>query len=164
MHYLKSKEVKIQAGHCVGADLSLCDGTTHTFNAMEGITHKKTSTATSAILNDNIYTEIIADGVHVIDDAIKLMLKTKPLNKIILVSDCLPCTHSNLKEFEFASEKIYYDGEKATSKDGVLAGSTKLLPDIIKIMLEKDLFLPEFILNSYRYHNIEPQGEIDWKI
>ena len=161
--YLKNKGVKIQAGHCVGDDLSKCSGVTHTFNAMEGVTHKKSSTATSALINDSLYTEIIADGIHVKDDALKLLLKCKPISKIILVSDCLPCTHSNLSEFEFSTEKIYFDGEKATSKQGVLAGSTKLLPDIIKIMIHKNLFLPEFVYNSYKYHGINPVGELVWE-
>lgn len=160
--YLRSKGIKVQAGHCTGSDLSLCDATTHTFNAMSGITHRGESTALSALINDNIYTEIIGDGVHVSDSAIKLLYKTKQMNKILLVSDCLPCTHSNLKEFEFAGEKIYYDGVKATSAEGTLAGSTKLLPDIVKILGKKDLFIKQYISNSYDYHNLVSEGEIEW--
>lgn len=162
LDYLKSKGVKVQAGHCVGGDLSKCNATTHTFNAMSPISHRGKSTALSALLEDDIYTEIIADGVHVSDDAIKLLLRMKQLNKILLVSDCLPCTHSNLKEINFAGERVFYDGEKATSKEGTLAGSTKLLPDIVKILAKKDLFMKQFILNSYDYHNIEPIGEVEW--
>ena len=160
--YLNNKNVKIQAGHCIGSDLTGCSATTHTFNAMSGITHKAPSTVLSALINDNIYTEIIADGIHVCDDALKLLFKTKQENKIILVSDCLPCTHSDIKEFTFADEKIYFNGEKATSKEGTLAGSTKLLPDIIKILNKKSLFKPQYIENPYKYHSIELDGEIEW--
>lgn len=84
------------------------------------------------------------------------------MNKILLISDCLPCTHSNIKEFEFAGSKIYFDGTKATSKDGTLAGSTKLLPDIIKILASKDLFSKQYISNSYDYHKFDLNGEIEW--
>lgn len=162
LRYLHLKGVKVQAGHCTGSDLNLCDATTHTFNAMSGITHRGESTALSALINDNIYTEIIGDGVHVSDSAIKLLCKTKQMNKILLVSDCLPCTHSTLKEFEFAGEKIYYDGFKATSASGTLAGSSKLLPDIVKILGKKDLFIKQYISNSYDYHNLVSEGEIEW--
>lgn len=162
LEYLRSKGVKVQAGHCVGADLSKCDGTTHTFNAMSGITHRGKSTALSALICDDIYTEIIADGVHVSNDALKLLFKTKQMNKILLVSDCLPCTHSDLSEFEFAGSKIYYDGERAASSDGTLAGSSKLLPDIVKILGEKDLFISQYISNSYDYHNLESFGYVEW--
>ena len=160
--YLKDKGIKIQAGHCIGGDLANCTGTTHTFNAMSGVTHRGQSTALSALINDDIYTEVIADGVHVSNDALKLLFKTKQMNKILLVSDCLPCTHSEAKEFDFAGSKIYFDGEKATSASGTIAGSTKLLPDIVKILAQKDMFSKQYISNSYNYHNIEPRGEIEW--
>ena len=160
--YLRSKGVKVQAGHCVGTDLSLCDGATHMFNAMDGFTHKHSSTLASALLKDDLFTEVIADGVHVCDDALKLLFKVKQMNKILLVSDCLPCTHSEIKEFDFAGERIYFDGVKATSKGGTLAGSTMLLPDIVKVLAKKDLFNKQHISNSYDYHGIESRGEIEW--
>lgn len=160
--YLKEKGVKVQAGHCVGSDLSKCDGATHLFNAMSGINHRIPSTALSALVDDNIYTEIIADGIHLSDDIIKLILKSKPTDKVLLISDALPITYSDLKETIFADEKIFYDGDRATSKEGTIAGSTKLIPEIIKIMGLKGLFNPEFIDNSYNYHNLNSFGSIEW--
>ena len=158
--YVKSNGVKVQAGHCTGwGDV---DGVTHMFNAMKGITHREPSTALNALIDDNIYTEVIGDGVHVSDDALKLLFKTKPEDKIILVSDSIPVTKSNLKEFTFADSKIFYDGERATSETGTLAGSTKLLPDIIKILGKKGLFNPKYLENVYKYHNLEPNGELVW--
>ncbi len=160
--YLNTKGVKVQAGHCVGGDLRGCSGTTHTFNAMSGISHRGKSTSLSALIDDDLYSEIIADGVHVSDDALKLFFKAKPKNKVLLISDCLPCTKSNLKEFVFADETVYYDGFKATSKEGTIAGSTTLLPDIIKRLNSVGLFKPEFIDNPYHYHNIDIPGSIEW--
>ena len=160
INYLNQKGIKVQAGHCTGGDLTGCTGVTHLFNAMSGITHRGSSTALSALINDDIYTEIIADGIHVSDDALKLVFKTK--DKVILISDCLPCTKSDLKEFTFADEKVYYDGTKATSKDGTLAGSTALLPDIIKRLAKQNLFNPEYINNPYKYHNINLDGYVEW--
>lgn len=158
--YLKSRRVKIQAGHCVG--WGQVDGATHTFNAMSGVTHRGVSTALSAMVEDNVYAEIIGDGVHVSDEALKLFFKAKPADKVILISDALPITYSDLTETIFADYKIYYDGDKATSADGTIAGSTKLLPDIIKILGKKGMFNPQFIQNVYNYHGIEPMGEIEW--
>ena len=162
--YLKGKHIKIQAGHCVGWSKNgeKIDGATHMYNAMTGISHKESSTALSAMLDDEVYTEVIADGVHVQDDALKLLFKTKPEDKILLVSDSLPITHSDEKGMVFADSLIFYDGKEARSASGTLAGSTKLLPDIIKILGKKNLFKPKFIENSYKYHNIEPKGELVW--
>ena len=160
--YLRSKNIKVQAGHCIGGDLSKCDGCTHLFNAMSGITHRKSSTTLSGLINDNIYTEIIADGIHVSDEALQLLFKTKPKDKIILISDSLPITKSNLTEMTFADEKIFYDGKKATSKEGTLAGSTELLPDIIKRLAKVKLLNPEYINTPYNYHKINIDGHIEW--
>ena len=134
--YLKEKNVKVQAGHCMGwGDV---DGVTHTFNA------------------------IICDGLHVSDDALKLFFKAKKSDKVILISDSLPITYSNIKETTFADSKIYYDGNSAVSADGTIAGSTKLLPEIIKILGRKGLFSPEFIENIYNYHGMKLNGCIEW--
>lgn len=158
--YLKVKGVKIQAGHCVG--WGEVDGATHTFNAMSGVTHRGSSTALSAMIEDRVYAEIIADGLHVSDEALKLFFRAKPANRVILISDALPITYSDQKEAIFADSKIFYDGKKATSADGTIAGSTKLLPEIIKILGQKGLFNPQFLQNVYDYHDIEPMGEIEW--
>ena len=162
--YLKKCDVKIQAGHCIGwaNDVNKPDGATHMFNAMSGISHKESSTALSAIIDDDVYTEIIGDGVHVKDDALKLLFKTKPEDKILLVSDSLPITYSDIKETVFADSIIYYDGKEARSGSGTLAGSTHLLPEIIKRLGKKGLFKPQYIENSYKYHGIEPKGELEW--
>ena len=182
--YLKEKGIKVQAGHCVGGDLTGCTGTTHTFNAMEGISHRGKSTALSALINDELYSEIIADGVHVSDDALRLFFKCKPVEKVILVSDCLPCTAysplplgegristrgtsvrnsgEGIWAFDFADSEIFYDGKRAASKDGTLAGSTTLLPDIIKRLHSVGMFNPQFIENPYNYHNIDIKGSVEW--
>lgn len=182
--YLKEKGIKVQAGHCVGGDLTGCTGTTHTFNAMEGISHRGKSTALSALINDELYSEIIADGVHVSDDALRLFFKCKPVEKVILVSDCLPCTAysplplgegristrgtsvrnsgEGILAFDFADSEIFYDGKRAASTDGTLAGSTTLMPDIIKRLHSVGMFNPQFIENPYNYHNIDIKGSVEW--
>lgn len=163
LKYLHKKGIKVQAGHCLGDDLAGCDGVTHIFNAMGGFTHKQeTSTVLSALTDNNLYTEIIADGVHVNDKALKVLFSMKPKDKIILVSDSLPCTHSDITNFMFADRPITFNGKEAVSSDGTLAGSTKLLPDIIKILGEKKMMKPEYIDNPYNYHKLNISGEIEW--
>lgn len=163
--YLRTRGVKVQAGHCVGADLSKCDGVTHIFNAMGEINHRDTKTALAALIDDNIYTEVIGDGLHLSDDILELIFRSKPQDKILLISDALPIAKSDLTETVFADEEIFYDGERATSKAGTIAGSTTLLPDIIKNIAQKGYFTPQLIENYYRYHNLTTDKfiEIDEK-
>ena len=191
--YLRSKNIKVQAGHCVGGDLTGCTGVTHLFNAMSGVAHRGETTALSALVDDNIYTEIIGDGIHVSDKALELVFKSKPLDKIILISDSLPCTNyphplregkqllasdrdvvAGCYEFTFADEKVYYDGIKATSKEGTIAGSTTMIPKIIKRLMNtifrtstlsttnREKILSQLVLNPYSYHNIDLDGSIEW--
>lgn len=162
LDYLKNKDIKVQAGHCEGADLSKCDGVTHIFNAMKGITHRDSSTALSAFNNDNIFIEVIADGLHLSDEMIKFIFKFKPINKILLISDALPITYSDIKETVFADSIIYYDGIKATSKEGTIAGSTTLVPQIIKRLVKMDMFNTQYINNTYNYLNININGDLKW--
>ena len=166
-NYLTLKGVKVQAGHCTSGDLSKCHGVTHLFNAMGGINHREKSTVLSALINDKTYTEIIADGVHLSDDILSLIFKSKPKDKVILVSDSLPLAKSNLKEMDFAGEKIYFDGKKATSSDGTIAGSTAILDEIVAELAKKDpenfeKFAKMASDNLYKYHNLKLNGCIYW--
>lgn len=162
IRYLWNKGIIVQAGHCISGHLTGCRGVTHLFNAMSGIAHRGVSTALTALMNDHIYTEIIADGVHISDDALKLIFKLKPIDKIIMISDSVPITKSHLTQMTFADEQIFYDGVRATSKEGTLAGSTALLPDIIKKLHSINLFDPQLIENPYIYHRINLPGSIEW--
>lgn len=165
--YLTLKGVRVQAGHCVNGDLDKCTGVTHLFNAMGSVSHRDKSTALSALIDDSIFTEIIADGIHLSDDILELVFKTKPSDKIILVSDSLPMAGSEIKEMDFAGEKIFYDGEKATSSNGTIAGSTAILDEIVRRLSLKEPEKFEYYVkmasdNLYKYHNIKLEGEIFW--
>lgn len=165
--YLTSKGIKVQAGHCIGSDLTNCTGVTHLFNAMGSINHRENSTALSALVNDEIYTEIIADGVHLSEDILKLIFKSKPEDKIILVSDALPLAGSNLIKMDFGGKCIYYKDGKATSKEGTIAGSTAFLDEIVKrLALKEPENFEKYVKmasdNLYKYHNIELNGCVYW--
>ena len=138
-NYLKSKGIKVFAGHTQAYNLDRMDGVTHLFNAMAGISHRRENTVTSALLNDNLYCELIADGCHISYDNIKLVLKTKPNDKIILISDALPIAGSGAKEMTFCSKKIYLKDDCATDATGTLAGSAMLLPEIVQKLVKNNI-------------------------
>ncbi|MGC2424676.1 MAG: N-acetylglucosamine-6-phosphate deacetylase, partial [Nitrospirota bacterium] len=64
-------------------------GVTHLFNAMSGLHHREPGLAGYALMDDDLYVELIADGVHVHQEMVKLALKLKPADKVLLVSDSL---------------------------------------------------------------------------
>ncbi|MBQ2872291.1 hypothetical protein IJE86_11365 [bacterium] len=142
-NYLRAKGVKVFAGHTQAHNLRNMDGVTHLFNAMAGISHRRQNTVTSALLNDDLYCELIADGYHIHYDNVKLVLKTKSLNKIILISDALPIAGSEETEMMFCNKKIYLSDGRATDSGGTLAGSSMLLPDIIRKLVKNEILTLE---------------------
>lgn len=165
--YLKSKNIKVSAGHTLTADLTEVNQVTHLFNAMGGITHRELSTASATLLNDDVFAEIICDCVHVIEPILKLIFKTKSMDKFFMISDCLAIAHSDKEKLFFCGEDIYLKGNKAVNKDGTLAGSALFISDMLKLLVDKNIIDFETGIkiaseNQTQYHNIENSTELIW--
>lgn len=164
--YLKSKSVKVSAGHCIAADLSSVNQVTHLYNAMGAFLHRESSTVVSALCSD-IFVEIIADSFHVCDDVLKITFKQKKLEQILLISDALPLAHSDKKELIFAGQKIFNKGGKLVNAEGTFAGSSMLLCDIVKNLADKNLLNLKDALtcasfNQLKYHNLKNNLKVYW--
>lgn len=165
--YLSYKNIKLSAGHTMTQNLSGMNQVTHLYNAMAPFSHREISTTVLALYNDNLYTELIADSMHVSDEVLKITFRQKPKDKIILISDALPLAHSSKTEHIFAGQKIYNKEGKLVNKDGVLAGSSSLLCDIVKNLADKKLLKLEDAVkyassNIAMYHNINNNLKIYW--
>ncbi|MFI5385500.1 MAG: N-acetylglucosamine-6-phosphate deacetylase [Fimbriimonadales bacterium] len=66
--------------------------TTHTYNAMRGLHHREAGTVGYALLTDALGCELIYDRLHVSTDAARLLVKCKPAEKLIAVSDSTQAT------------------------------------------------------------------------
>ncbi len=64
-----------------------CFYTTHVFNRMSGISSRNPGVLTQVLIDDRLSAEVIADGHHVHPDNLKLLIKNKPVDKIVLVTD-----------------------------------------------------------------------------
>src|SRR5207237_6853402 len=71
-------------GYAVGART-----TTHLFNAMSGIDNHRPGLAVAALTNDGAYVELVADGLHVERSVWPIILRAKPADRLLLVSDAL---------------------------------------------------------------------------
>ena len=159
--YLNQNNIITQAGHSVGKTLKNCKGTTHHFNAMNPIHHRNPSITLEGLINDNIYCEIIADLIHTNIDIIKLILKTKPKDKILLISDSLPIAHFD-NEIIFCNKKIYPNGK---DENNTLAGSIKTLDEICHNLIKQNVLTKKDIKkmafeNQIKYLNLT-DSEID---
>ncbi len=163
---LKEKGVKVSAGHCLASDLANVNQVTHLYNAMGTFSHRGESTVVSSLVND-ILVEIIADSMHVSDEVLKITFKQKDLEQILLVSDALPLAHSDRKEHIFAGQKIFNNSGKLVNTDGIFAGSSMLLCDIVKNLADKNLLNLKDALtcassNQLKYHNLKNNLKVYW--
>ena len=149
--YLNKKNIKTQAGHTTGDDLKECRGATHIFNAMKPIHHRESTIALQALINDDIYIEVIPDLIHLSEDILTLIKKVKPKEKILLISDSLPCAKAD-KEIIFCNKKINKDGR---DDEGRLAGSNKTLDEIVKNLVKQKIFSEDDIYTMAFKNNIE---------
>ncbi len=64
-------------------------GVTHLFNAMSPIHHREPGLAGYALVEDRLYVEVIADMAHIHPEVLRLILRCKPPERVLLVSDSL---------------------------------------------------------------------------
>lgn len=98
-------------------------GFTHLYNAMSGFDSRAPGAVGAAFDSPNTWAGLIADGHHVHPAALRHAIKTKGVNRSILVTDAMPTVGSECAEFILGGELITARGGCCTNADGVLAGS-----------------------------------------
>ena len=160
--YLAKNGIKVSAGHCLGSDLSHVSQVTHLYNAMGGFTHREPSTVVSALHNDRISVELIADMQHVEKEVVDLTLKLKPHNKIILISDALPIAHADFDSMEFCNKTIFLKDGKAVDKNGTMAGSVSFVADIIRNLVKTGVLDLKTAVQMASTNIMPVQDKIRW--
>jgi len=109
---------------------------THTFNAMKGFHHREAGLAGYALLDDNLYTELIYDRIHVSLPSARLLLKSKPADKVVAVSDSTMATRmpAGSKIKMWGLDCVTSPGQVRLAGSGALAGSAITLLDAFRNM------------------------------
>ena len=99
-------------------------GVTHLFNAMSPLGHRELGAAGEALTRDQLACSVIADGVHVHWDVVRLAWRAKPPGKLFLVTDAMaPVGAPALDEFSLGDERVRVVDGCLLTADGRLAGS-----------------------------------------
>jgi N-acetylglucosamine-6-phosphate deacetylase len=97
----------------------------HTYNAMLGLHHRQPGALGAVLTNPDVSAEIIADGQHVHPACIKLLLQSKPADKVILITDAIAAAGYPDGEFVVGGLDVVVAGGIARVKGtNTLAGST----------------------------------------
>ena len=97
--------------------------TTHTHNAMSGHHHRKPGVVTAAMCFDELFTEMICDGIHVCPNTVKTFYKIVGSDRFVIITDALKIKHSDINEFELFELPCIRQNGAAYLKTGPLAGS-----------------------------------------
>lgn len=127
---MTSKGVTISIGH-TGADYKTVEqayingakGITHLFNGMPVMHHRKPGCVGAALIKD-FYCELIADNIHMNPVMYHLLLKTKTLEQIILITDCMRAGGMPEGDYELGGQKVTVKDDKCLLENGTIAGST----------------------------------------
>jgi N-acetylglucosamine-6-phosphate deacetylase len=118
--------------------------TTHLFNAMTGIDHRSPGVALAALLTDEAYVELIADGIHVAPAVWPLVTRVKPPDRLVLVSDALPIAGTGDGRGRIGGLEVEVRGERATLLGtDTLAGSVIALDTSVRNLVRSGVPLAD---------------------
>lgn len=98
-------------------------GFTHLYNAMSPFTSRAAGMVGAALLDDETYCGLIVDHEHVDNTSCKLAIKSKGVDKIMLVTDAMSHVGSDQVSLSFSGMDITRHGNRLTIEGGRLAGS-----------------------------------------
>lgn len=97
---------------------------THTFNAM-GLFHQHRPAIMGAVMESDVYCEMICDGRHLHPGAVRLLIKTKGLDKVVAITDSIMAAGLPDGKYHLGvNEVVVKDGDAKLADTGVRAGST----------------------------------------
>lgn len=142
--YLKENGIRANVGH-TSAKFTLAEealnwgatGITHTFNAQSAFTHREAGVVGAALLLDDYTCELICDTIHVSVPAIKILVKNKPHDKLVLITDAMRAKNLGDTVSELGGQTVYVKNGEARLADGTLAGSVLRMNDAVKNMVTK---------------------------
>jgi N-acetylglucosamine-6-phosphate deacetylase len=99
----------------------------HVYNAMRPFTHRDSGVIGAVLTSPEVTAELIADGVHVDDTAMRLLLQAKGAVGVILISDGISATGMPDGKYTLGSFEVTVSGGVCRDAAGKLAGSTLTL-------------------------------------
>jgi N-acetylglucosamine-6-phosphate deacetylase len=100
---------------------------THVYNAMRPFTHRDPGVIGAVLTTPEVTAELIADGIHVDEIAMKVLLQAKGAQGVVLISDGTSATGMPDGEYMLGGLKVTVNGGVCRNAEGRLAGSTLTL-------------------------------------
>lgn len=105
---------------------------THMFNAMPAFLHRDPGVVGAAAENDNVFVELICDGIHIHPAMVRAVFSLFGAERICMISDSMMAVGMQDGEYSLGGQKVKVKGKTATLLDGTIAGSASNLHDCLK--------------------------------
>lgn len=126
--------IRVSIGHTAATDEQVHQAAdwgatrvTHTYNAQTPFTHRAPGVPGAALVDDRLFAEFIGDGVHLHDDAVKVLLRCKGADKAVAITDSMEAAGLPDGEYALGGQTVTVRGHEARLHDGTLAGSVLLM-------------------------------------
>jgi N-acetylglucosamine-6-phosphate deacetylase len=107
---------------------------THTYNAMRALDHREPGILGFVLDRDDLYADLICDGVHVAPEMVRLWFKAKGPDRAILITDSLEATGMPDGWYKLGETAVHVREGRCTTEAGVLAGSVITLDSAVSRM------------------------------
>lgn len=105
---------------------------THTFNAMNPLTHRDPNLIGAALENDKVFCEVISDGVHLHPAIIRILYRILGAKRMLFISDSMSATGYPDGEYLLGKLVITVKDHIARTQYGAIAGSTTNLMGMVR--------------------------------
>ncbi|WIV45216.1 N-acetylglucosamine-6-phosphate deacetylase [Glutamicibacter nicotianae] len=122
---------------------------THLFNGMPSLHHREPGPVAACLeeaVNRNAFVELIADGVHLSPDTVRLVYRLVGGGNILLVSDSMAATGLDDGQYALGPQEVTVsNGQARLSSDNSLAGGTCTLLQIVQHAVQAGVSLVEAV-------------------
>lgn len=139
---LKKHHITASAGHSKATYLEAAAGieagishSTHLYNAMTGLHHRDAGVV-GAVFDSDITAEIICDGIHISYPSLRVALKQKSPDNILLISDAMMACCMPDGKYSLGGQRVIAEKGVAKLENGALAGSVLTLDQAVKNLYE----------------------------
>lgn len=108
---------------------------THFMNAMAPLHHRAPGPVAWGLMHDDVTCDIIADGIHLDRDTLRLLLKLKGAHGLSLISDAVAAAGMGDGDYEIWGETITVNDGRTSNAQGTIAGSMITMQDAAGMML-----------------------------
>lgn len=138
---LKSRGWVISIGH-TRADLKVLDQAcdagarhmTHFMNAMPSLHHRAPGPVAWGLSREDVTFDMIADGIHLDPFMLRLLVKTKGVRGITLISDAIAAAGRGDGDYQIWGETITVKNGRTANASGSIAGSVISMLDAVRLM------------------------------